>query len=540
MQESVYANQTRGRFAVMPSRKVILGLVALVVVVAAAAGYYLTLPKVTPPKVADTLIIGTTDRITQLDPAKGYDFYTWEVFHNVFGGLMEYEPGTAKLIFNLAESYRVEEGGKVFIFNLRPNLRFADGSSLDASSVKYQMDRVFATQGDPSWLVTTFVEKVEVVNSTAVKFTLTRSAAFFPALTATPPYFPVNPAGYPPDQIAGESKAGGAGAYRIKNWIRDQELDLEANPYYHGTPPLTKNIIVRFYRDASALRLAVESGEIDIAWRALNPVDLDSLRKNTNLQVYEVPSSYIGFLVFNTKDPPFNDVTVRKALAAALDREEIKTKAFFNTVEKLYTLVPSFLWGRSEVFKQLGDLNLDLARQLLKDAGYSEQNKLDVELWYTTTQMGEPGRDMALVIKDNWEKTGLVTVKLSTAEWPTYLDNAMKGIMKVYIQTWYPDYLDPDDYVSPFLLTGGNSWSGNFYSDPAVDAMINKAVETIDQNERTRIYSDIQDISFRDAPVIPVFEGKTIMVASRNVKGVLLDATSIFQYRTLYKEVTTA
>jgi len=536
----MHANPTR--LVIMPSRKVILGLVAIVIMIVAAAGYYMSLPKVTQPKVtmADTLTIGTTDRITQLDPAKGYDFYTWEVFHNVFGGLMEYEPGTAKLNYNLAESYSIEEGGKVYIFKLKPNLHFADGTPLDASSIKYQIDRVFATQGDPSWLVTTFVEKCEVLDPTTVKFTLIRSAAFFPALTATPPYFPVNPAGYPKDQIAGESKAGGAGPYRIKDWIRDQELVLEANPFYHGTAPVTKNIIVRFYRDASALRLAVENGEIDIAWRALNPVDLDNLRKDANLNVYEVPSSYIGFLVFNTKDAPLNDVRVRKALSAALDREEIKTKAFFNTIEKLYTLVPSFLWGRNEVFKQLGDANLDLARQLLRDAGYSEQNKLDVELWYTTTQMGEPGRDMALVIKENWEATGLVTVKLSTAEWATYLDNAMKGVMKVYIQTWYPDYLDPDDYISPFLLTGGNSWCGNFYSNSTVDDMINKAVATIDQGERTRIYSEIQEISLRDVPVVPVFEGKTIMVTTKSIKGVMLDATSILHYRTLYKEVTTA
>jgi peptide/nickel transport system substrate-binding protein len=528
----------------MVSRKVILSIVVLLIIVVAGVGVYVYYPKPGPagpsgPTVADTLTIGTTDRITQLDPAKGYDFYTWEVFHNVMGGLMEYEPGTAKLTYNLADSYRIENDGTVYIFNLRPGLKFADGSPLNSSAIKYEIDRVFTTQGDPSWLVTTFVNKTEIVNGTAIKFTLNRPAAFFPSLTATPPYFPVNPKGYPPDQIAGESQTGGAGPYQIKSWVRDQELDLVANPYYWGTPPVTKNIIVRFYRDASALRLGIENGEIDIAWRALNPVDLDSLRKESNLKVYEVPSSYIGFLVFNTKDPPFNDTRLRTALAASIDREEIKQKAFFGTVEKLYTLVPSFLWGRDEVFKQLGDMNLQLATSLLRQAGYSEQHKLDVELWYTTTQMGEPGRDMALVIKENWEKTGLITVTLSTAEWATYLDNAMKGVMKVYIQTWYPDYLDPDDYISPFLLTGGNSWSGNFYSNATVDKMIDLAVTKIDQGDRTSIYNAIQEQLLRDVPVVPVFEGKTIMVTTTKVQGVTLDATSIFQYKTLYIPVTT-
>ncbi|MGA8855960.1 MAG: peptide ABC transporter substrate-binding protein, partial [Candidatus Bathyarchaeia archaeon] len=130
-------------------------------------------------------------------------------------------------------------------------------------------------------------------------------------------------------------------------------------------------------------------------------------------------------------------------------------------------------------------------------------------------------------------------VTLSTAEWATYLDNAMKGVMKVYIQTWYPDYLDPDDYISPFLLTGGNSWAGNFYSNATVDKMIDLAVTKIDQGERTSIYNAIQEQSLRDVPIVPVFEGKTIMVTTTKVQGVTLDATSIFQYKTLYKEVTT-
>jgi len=528
----------------MQSRNVVLGIVVLAIIIIAAVGAYYYYPSGTAPTtttaaaVADTLTIGTTDRITQLDPAKGYDFYTWEAFHNIMGGLMEYEPGTAKLTYNLADSYRVEDGGITYIFNLKPNLKFSDGTPLNASMVKYEIDRVFKTQGDPSWLVTTFVNKTEIVNETAVKFTLNRPAAFFPSLTADPPYFPVNPKGYPPDQIAGDSQAGGAGPYRIKNWIRDQELDLEANPYYWGPPPATKNIIVRFYKDASSLRLGIENGEIDIAWRALNPVDLDSLRQESKLKVYEVPSSYIGFLVFNTRDPPFNDTRIRTALAASINRTEIKEKAFFNTIEPLYTLIPSFLWGRDEVFKQLGDMNMGLATSLLKAAGYSEQHKLDVELWYTTTQMGEPGRDMALVIKENWEQTGLISVTLSTAEWATYLDNAVKGVMKVYIQTWYPDYLDPDDYISPFLLTGGNSWAGNFYSNATVDNMINLAVTKVDQGERTSIYNAIQEQLLRDVPVVPVFEGKTIMVTTTNVQGVTLDATSIFQYKTLYKPVT--
>ncbi|MEM3818989.1 MAG: ABC transporter substrate-binding protein [Nitrososphaerota archaeon] len=518
--------------------RVAVVVIAIVVIAAVAlSAFYLTSTVSPPqPKRSDTLIIGTTDRVTQMDPAKAYDFYTWEVLNNVLEGLMKYEPGTARLTFGLAERYTVSSDGTEYVFKLKEGLKFSDGTPLDATHVKYQIDRVFATQADPSWLVTSFVESVEVLNSTAIKFKLYAPTSFFPALLATPPYFPVNPKGYPLDEIAPDSTAGGAGPYRIKSWVRDQQLILEANPYYHGPPPATKTIVIKFYKDASSLRLAVERGEIDIAWRALNPVDLEDLRKNPKLQVLEVPASYIGFLVFNTKDPPFNDVRVRKALAAAIDRKEIASKAFFDTVIPLYTLVPSFLWGREESFRKLGDANIELARSLLREAGYSEQNKLQVELWYTTTQLGEPGRDMALVIKDSWEKTGLVSVSLNTAEWATYLDNAANGIMKVYIQTWYPDYLDPDDYLTPFLVPEANSWSGCFYDNEEVTNLILEAQKITDQNARANLYKKVQEIVAEEIPFVPVFEGKTIMVAAKGVKGVLLDATTLLKYLTIYKE----
>lgn len=518
--------------------KVAVLIIAIVIIVGGALTAVFLIPTVTTPQIkrAETLIIGTTDRVTQMDPAKAYDFYTWEVLNNVAEGLMKYEPGTAKLTYGLAESYTVNTDGTEYIFKLKPNLKFSDGTPLDATHVKYQIDRVFATQADPSWLVTSFVESVEVLDSLTVKFKLHAPTSFFPALLATPPYFPVNPKGYPANDIAPDSTAGGAGPYKIKSWVRDQQLILEANPYYHGNPPATKTIVIKFYKDASSLRLAIERGEIDIAWRALNPVDLEDLRKNQKLQVLEVPASYIGFLVFNTKDPPFNDVRVRKALAAAIDRREIASKAFFDTVIPLYTLVPSFLWGREEAFKKMGDANIELAKSLLREAGYSEQNKLQVELWYTTTQLGEPGRDMALVIKDNWEKTGLVSVSLNTAEWATYLDNAANGIMKVYIQTWYADYLDPDNYLTPFLVPEANSWSGSFYDNEEVTNLILQAQRIIDQNQRADIYKRVQGIVAEEIPFLPVFEGKTIMVAIKEVKGVLLDATTLLKYHTLYKE----
>ena len=398
------------------------------------------------------IILGTTDKITVLDPAKCYDFYTWEIFNNIGEGLLKYKPGTTEIVPGIAESYEVSEDGKVYTFHLRSGLKFTDGTPLDASAVKYSIDRVMKLGLDPSWLVSAFVEKVEVVDELTVKFILKKPVSYFPSLVATVPYFPVSPKSYPADKMA-EPLVGHYGPYKIKRWIRDVELVLEANPDYYGTPPKTKEFIIKFYKDASTLRLAVETGEIDIAWRTLKPTDILDLKARGVLTIEEVPGPYIRYLVLRCNQAPFNDVRLRRAIAAAIDRNKICNEVYKGTVEPLYSMIPEGMWSHIDAFKEeYGVRNLTLAKELLKEAGYSEENPFEFELWYTPTHYGDLEADVALVIKESLEETGMMKVTLKSAEWATYAaEYIAKGVMPIFLLGWYPDYLDPDDYTTCFL-----------------------------------------------------------------------------------------
>ncbi|NJE77085.1 ABC transporter substrate-binding protein [Thermococcus sp. ES12] len=483
-----------------------------------------------------TIVIGVTDKVTDLDPANAYDFYTWEVLNNVMEGLVKYKPGTLEIEPALAESWEVNEDSTVWTFHLRKDLKFADGTPLTAKDVVRSIERVMTIQGDPSWLVTDFVDKVEAKDDYTVVFYLKQPTAYFLALLTTPPYFPVHP-DYAPDQIQSDQTAGGAGPYKIIKWVRDEELVLEANPNYYGEKPKTEKIIIKFYRDASTMRLALQNGEIDIAWRTLRPSDIDSLKKDENFNVIEVPGGFIRYICLNTKNDPTSNVKVRQALAAAVDRPEIAQKVFMGTVEPLYSLIPNGMWSHKDVFKEkYGDGNLDLAKQLLSEAGYSESNPLEIQLWYTPTHYGDTEADLAQILKEQWEKTGMIKVTIKSAEWGTYTDYARNGQMQVYLLGWYPDYLDPDDYTTPFLKTGANKWAGTGYSNPTMDELLSQAQRLSDQNERTKLYEQVQDILAQDVPYIPLIQGKLFVVTQKNVKGVTIGPDMIFRYSTLYKE----
>jgi len=119
-----------------------------------------------------TLVYGATEKVTDMDTASAYDFHTWEIFQNIDQGLLTYKPGTTEIAPGLAESYTVNDKGDQYTFNLRKGLKFSNGDPFNAQAVKWSIDRVIALKGDPSWLVSSFVKSVDVVNDSTVRFNL--------------------------------------------------------------------------------------------------------------------------------------------------------------------------------------------------------------------------------------------------------------------------------------------------------------------------------------------------------------------------------
>lgn len=488
-----------------------------------------------PSFVTEKLVIGTTDKVTDIDPANAYDFFTWELLSNIMDGLVKYKPGTDQIVPAIAKSWKVENNGTVWIFYLRHNVKFSDGTPLTAKDVVRSIKRVMALKGDPSWLVTTFVKDVKALDDYTVEFILKKPVSYFLALLATPPYYPVSPK-YPNDKIVSDATWGGAGPYYIADFKRDQYIVLKANPYYYGTPPKTKEIIIRFYKDSTTLRLALEKREVDIAWRTLRPTDYQDLMKNPNFKVIQIPSSFIRYLVINVKVSPTNNVLVRRALAAAINREQLAKVVFLGTMEPLYSLVPKGMWSHIDIFKEkYGDGNIQLAQKLLKEAGYSEQHKLKITLWYTPTHYGPTEASLAQMIKQQWEATGMIEVTIRSSEWATYVDQARKGQMMVYLLGWYPDYIDPDDFLYPFLHSGANKWTGCGYSNPKVDKLLDEAEVIVDQSQRAALYKQVQEILGDDVPFIPILQGKLFVVTWKDVSGVEIGPVMLMPYYTLYK-----
>jgi len=525
--------------------------------IAGYLGYLLAVPSPAPSvEVKETLIIGTTDSVElTLDPAQAYDYFGWCMIQQIGGVLCSVKPGSetgADMIPELATSWSASEDLKTWDFNLRHGVEFCDGTEFNATHVKYSFDRAIGLiptipEGAPAGLgYDAVIDSVEVISKYEVRFHLKMSFAPFLGFAACRASAIVDPTYAPKDAqvnyTAGNARASTplafVGPYNLTKWVRtagrDVEIKLDANPNYWnatGGYPKTKHIVIKFYSDAPSLRMAVEAGDIDMAFRHITPIDiLDIYRHHPELKTWWGTGAFIQYFCFQTKSPPFNDTRVRRAVVAALDRPEVCETVFLSLSEPLYSIIPEGMMGHTEAFKKLGDKNYTYTKNVLATLGYSETNKLKFDLWYESSGHYPSSADQAVVYESALESSGVIDVTLKSADWASYKKNRDDEIMDAYVYGWYPDYIDPDNYA--FLYWA--SWIHTNYHNATQEGYYDQARATTNTTLRQELYAKIDDIAVDQCSVVPLFQGGAWAVTKPEVKGIYLDITQDMRYWLIY------
>lgn len=511
----------------------ILSLLLVVVVVLAALG------TVSAQDEMSTIIIGTTDEPSGIDGAYAYAFHDWELLKNTGDALMGYVPGTTELVPRLAEDFpTVSEDGLVYTFTLREGIEFADGTPLTAQIVADSIMRAKSLDGDIAGFVNGFVDSVEVVDDLTVSFTLTQPYAFFPTVAATGPFIPMNPNQYPMDDFNNAPEAiDGVGPYRLVEYVVGEQIVMERNENYwdEESMPNIDRVIIRYFADPTTMALAVENGEIDIAWRTLGPVEAVRLQGIEGLNVMQVDASSIRYIAFNTEMEPVNDSQVRAALAAALDRETLVDRVFEGRNPPLYSMVPTTFPMATEAFlDEYGFRDLDMAIELLEAAGYSEDNKLQLEFWYPPEHYGTTTADQVQVLQEQFEETGLIDIELVSQNWATYIAAATDGEYPMYILGWFPDYADPDTWLAPFGSCVQSAGLGINYCTEEMDGYLLGGGEETDPAVREELYGQAQALWAKEVPTIPLFTEPEFITVRDSVDGVAINGLFEFNYGELF------
>ena len=494
-----------------------------------------------------TVIIGTTDRVTQLEPANSYDYWTWHVLQQTTETLVTTEPGTGRIVPSLAERWEISPDARVYTFFLRQGVRFTDGTPFNAEAVKWSFERALRLDGPEGGVgLIKGIDHIEVLDPYTVRFTLKESDATFLSRLADPiaPSMIFSPNSMPADAFVNGQYAG-TGPYRLVRYDPDQMVVLEAFEGYWGPKPKTDRIIEVMYADASALRAALEAGQIDVGFRTFNPEDIPSLEQDPRFTVIRGEGSLsVRYLVFNVTQKPFDDVRVRQAIALAVDRERLVEDVFGGLNTPLYSMVPKGLWSHVEAFPKR---DVAQAQQILQSLGYSASNPLRITLWYTPSHYGTTEADVAAVLKDSLEQTGLIRVDVQSLEWGTYTTRFSEGALGLFLLGWYPDFLDPDNFLAPWLVEAPASLGTHLdKSTNATDRafyrefvrLLTAAKHVPDQDIRADFYVQAQQKLAESAILIPLWQNNLqhLAIARRNVKGIVLDPSMNLRTWLIYKE----
>jgi peptide/nickel transport system substrate-binding protein len=532
------------------SRLVSIIIIVIILIVAAtvAAVYYLYTPTNTQTPLKDTIIIGTTDSVqTTIDPADAYDYFGINIIQNLGDGLADYVPGGTNIVPALATSWSMSADGLTWTFNLRQGVKFADGTPFNASVVKYSMDREFAIDEAAGPFAGAgydgIIKQTVVTGTYQVQFVLNAPFSAFLSMAAFTPMYPVNPnvspmrgiVNYTQGNLAA-SNPNGLGHYVLTKWERtagkDIEIDLQANPNFWNSSDLakTKNIIIKFYSDDTTLLLALENHEIDTAYRQLTANEIVSLKSNSNFKVWVGPGQFIQYLVFNTQKAPFNQLSVRQAVAAAINRSLITEHIFLGQAEPLYSMIPIGMFSHTDAYKsKYGEANITYAQQLLTQAGYSTSNKLSITLTYPTGHYTSTD-GIGQALKQSLEATGMISVSLNNYPWSDYKARTQSGELSAYIYGWYPDFIDPYDYTYPFLPPNGAGFLNTGFVDSNINSLLTTVAGTSNVAQQQSLYEQLQSRLADQAPMVPLFQGTSIAVSTPKVSGIVLDPTTIFRY----------
>jgi len=336
----------------------------------------------------------------------------------------------------------------------------------------------------------------------------------------------------------------GTGPYQLINFGSDS-LKLKRFPKYWGTPPASAQLDIQFLTSSANLYNALQTGAVDVAYQFLEPQQIKQLQAQSDIQVVSSAGTGINYLTLNRNQPPLDKQEVRQALALVMPRQLLQERVFQNLVEPAFSMVPSSLAGYQPVFRVAGEPPPVLrAKELLTRAGVTPTQPARLDLWYRSNIPSHI--QVVTTIKATIEREVPVQLTLQPVDSTTAYQNLEKGIYPLFLLDWYPDFLDADNYLEPFMscqkgtvaegcLEGSSRTFGSFYYSPKANELIAQSRRTTNPAQRLVLLGELQKLMAADVPYIPLWQDRQFVFARPDVQGVRLEPTQTFPFWLLKK-----
>ncbi|WP_417069319.1 peptide ABC transporter substrate-binding protein [Niveibacterium terrae] len=490
-----------------------------------------------------------------LDPNKAEGVPEHTLLIDLFEGLTSTDV-KGNVVPGVAEKWVSRDKDKTWIFTLRRNAKWSDGSPVTADDFVF----AFRRQVDPktaspyAWfpgkaahiLNAAAISEgklpaaklgVTAIDAHTLKIQLDQPTAFLPKTLTHTSMLPV------PRKIVEKwgdrwveaGKLVGNGAYRMTERVVNERIVMVRNPYYWNDAKTVLNKVSWLMLvQPSAAYQRYRAGGVDMTSNGGVPVDqIKKIRAEIPGELKLWPQLGTYFYEFNTKVKPFDDWRVRKALSLAIDRD-IMTRLVTNTGETpAYSLTPPVTNGYQPIvhdFERLSQAQrLEMAKKLLAQAGYGPNKPLTFQLLYNTMDLH---KKIALASNAMWRKLGPIKIELVNQEWKTFLDSCIRGDFVVARASWVADYNEASTMLD--LFTTGHGQNHGKYSNPAYDKLLQQAKLAPDDASRIRFYQQAETILAHDTPALFFYFYSNKMLIKPWVRGYGPDPMGYAMSKELY------
>lgn len=491
------------------------------------------------PKEGGNLIFAHSVGVLRPDPASAYSVECYRVIKHVFDGLVRYYEDHNQIEPALAVSWDVSPDKKNWIFHLRKDVLFHDGSAFDAHAVHFSFKRIidkkhpfYPEEAGYGGYFLRHVETIEVIDDYTVKFVLKEGVAPFLSILASPTLGIVSPVSI--KKLKGEftNHPVGTGPFVFKEWIKEDKVVLERNDRYWGGKPYLKTVVFRQVKNRHERLTGMRAGSIHIT-DVLDPNIINKMKQYDNIQLKHIMGANLLMLTINNEKKPFDNIDVRKAVAYALNKERIVKFLYQEIANPAVSIIPPTIWGHHKGLVDY-EYNPEKAKTLLKKAGYP--NGFKTTLWQMPVERpyNPKPKQISTLIQSNLSAVGIIVDIIKIKNFDDYWKKSAFGEHELMLDGWVGAYFDPDHFIYLLLdkdnATKGSAMNLAFYKDDNVHELLIKAQQTMDREERTRYYYEAQEIIHRQVPNIPIAHFKQYIAFQKKVHGIVLDPSGYHSF----------
>jgi len=481
-----------------------------------------------PPGGEGVLNLYGIDPLT-LDPAVSGEMTSHVYIMQIFSGLIclddNLEPAP-----DIAERWEVSQDGRTYTFYLRQDVKFHDGGQVKAEDFKYSWERACAPETGSQTAATYLgdivgasevlsgeseeISGVRVIGDYTLEVTIDTPKVYFLSKLTYPTSFVVDRADV---ESGGEwwRSPNGTGPFKLRQWEQSQLIVLERNELYYGELAKLDSVVFQLW--SGVPMNLYETGEIDVTG-----VGISYMEKVTDeagpfyLDLSIIPELSFYYIGFNTAEPPFDNVNIRRAFSMAIDKDKLISLVFKDMVQPADGILPPGMPGYNEELMGL-DYDIEGAKELIAQSSYGDVSQLP-PITITTMGWGGPISSGLESIVHQWRENLGVEVAVRQLEPERFLYHLGEEKDEMFHIGWVADYPHPQNFLEILFHSVMDNNYGE-YSNPEVDALLEQAGVEQDSALSLALYQRAEQLLVEDAACLPLWFGQNYILVKPYVLG---------------------